>query len=192
MAIGKGGSHASPGYHILRWKQTSLSTHVARGRMVGQRKTLGNDRSCLTLTGCRTDSFLRAQPRGDIGERAAPGDNRAGRTAYRPSRAQCAPCARMRARLPPLTTFNYLKLHLTLVVPYIHVCGFMGLHGPRAHNINYIWREPGWRTARHVMCAPQMQMGWRRHAVLAPRKSRDCMVSPYGFGGQDMRGPHWR
>ena len=30
----------------------------------------------------------------------------------------------------------------------------MGLLSP--HNITYIWRESGWRTARHVMRAPQM------------------------------------
>ena len=32
-------------------------------------------------------------------------------------------------------------------------------------------------------------MQWRRHAVLALRRSHDCTVFPYGFGGQDMRAP---
>ena len=70
--------------------------------MVGQRETLGDDRSCLSLAGCRTDSFLRAQPRGDFGERAAPGDNRAGRTG---PPARNAP---LRARACQTPAVNYV------------------------------------------------------------------------------------
>ena len=69
----------------------------------------------------------------------------------------------------------------------MYVCRCIGSLDPHNNIINYLWWEPDWQVACHVMCTPQV--GWRRHAVLMLHRSHDCTVSPYGFGGQDMRAP---
>ena len=101
--IGKGGSHASPGYHIRGWKLASTDPCGQRGDG-GTTELLVAIRSCLWLAGCRTASALCAQTRGDLGGRAAPGDNRAGRT----GRCAMHPADVMRALACQTPAVNYV------------------------------------------------------------------------------------